>query len=164
MQLQGWFKAICGITFALSSVQIMAASPIEGYWKSIIESTGQQLSIIEIRKGQDQRYHGKIVYRYPAGNGGTTLTECVKCPEPYTNQPLIGLEIFQNYRQDPKHPKEFIDGRILEASSGKIYGGDGQKGRVVISNNGKRLRLHGYAEGSSLSRTVVWLKTNSPNP
>ena len=52
------------------------ASSIEGYWKSIDDRTGEQLSIVEIRKGTDGYYHGKIVYRYPNAHG-IKLANCV---------------------------------------------------------------------------------------
>ena len=55
-------KGIMGLSLSFVSALGFSAS-IEGYWKSIEERTGEQLSIVEIRKGNDGRYHGKIVYR-----------------------------------------------------------------------------------------------------
>ena len=95
-------KAIVGFSIACASLTTFAAS-IEGYWKSIEERTGEQLSIVEIRKGNDGRYHGKIVYRYPNSHG-IALTNCTKCPAPYTNKPILGLEILSGFREDPNKP------------------------------------------------------------
>ena len=150
-------KAIVGFSIACASLTTFAAS-IEGYWKSIEERTGEQLSIVEIRKGNDGRYHGKIVYRYPNSHG-IALTNCTKCPAPYTNKPILGLEILSGFREDPNKPDSYIDGRVLEPTSGRIY-----KGKAVVSGEGKRLRMRGYMGVSALGRTVVWLRTDSANP
>ena len=150
-------KAILGFSIACASLTTFAAS-IEGYWKSIEERTGEQLSIVEIRKGNDGRYHGKIVYRYPNSHG-IALTNCTKCPAPNTNKPILGLEILSGFREDPNKADAYIDGRVLEPTSGRIY-----KGKAVVSGEGKRLRMRGYMGVSALGRTVVWLRTDSANP
>ena len=150
-------KAIVGFSIACASLTTFAAS-IEGYWKSIDDRTGEQLSIVEIRKGADGRYHGKIAYRYPVP-GGAALINCTKCPPPYTNQPILGLEIFSGFKEDPDKRNAYVDGKVLEPKSGKIY-----KGNANLSADGKRLRLRGYMGVSALGRTVVWLRTDSANP
>ena len=150
-------KAIVGFSIACASLTTFAAS-IEGYWKSIEERTGEQLSIVEIRKGSDGRFHGKIVYRYPNSHG-IALTNCTKCPAPNTNKPILGLEILSGFREDPNKPDSYIDGRVLEPTSGRIY-----KGKAIVSGEGKRLRMRGYMGVSALGRTVVWIRTDSANP
>ena len=150
-------KGIVGCSIACASLTTFAAS-IEGYWKSIEERTGEQLSIVEIRKGNDGRYHGKIVYRYPNSHG-IALTNYTKCPAPNTNKPILGLEILSGFREDPNKADAYIDGRVLEPTSGRIY-----KGKAVVSGEGKRLRMRGYMGVSALGRTVVWLRTDSANP
>ncbi|RZF50433.1 DUF2147 domain-containing protein [Acinetobacter halotolerans] len=146
-----------GLCIAFASTTTFAAA-IEGYWKSIEERTGQQLSIIEIRKGDNGQFNGKIVYRYPNAHG-ISLSNCTKCPAPHTNKPLVGLEILSGFRQDPNDPNAYVDGLVLEATSGRVY-----KGKGVVSGEGKRLRMRGYMGVSALGRTVVWIRTNSANP
>ncbi|ENW81581.1 MULTISPECIES: DUF2147 domain-containing protein [unclassified Acinetobacter] len=150
-------KGIVGLAIAFASVTSFAAS-IEGYWKSIDDRTGEQQSIVEIRKAADGTFHGKILYRYPVP-GGVALTHCTKCPPPYTNQPLLGLEILSGFKEDPDKRNAYVDGKVLEAKSGKIY-----KGKANLSADGKRLRLRGYVGISALGRTQVWIRTDSPNP
>ena len=150
-------KCMLGMTMGFSSVLAYAAS-IEGYWKSIEERTGQQLSIVEIRKGDDGKFHGTITYRYPNASGNA-LTHCTKCAAPNTNKPILGLEILYNFREDPNKPDSYIDGRVLEATSGKVY-----KGKASVTAGGKRLRMRGYMGFSALGRTVVWIRTNGPTP
>ena len=150
-------KAIVGFSIACASLTTFAAS-IEGYWKSIDDRTGEQLSIVEIRKGADGRYHGKIAYRYPVP-GGAALINCTKCPPPYTNHPILGLEIFSGFKEDPDKRNAYVDGKVLEPKSGKIY-----KGKADLSADGKRLRLRGYVGVSALGRTQVWIRTDNANP
>ncbi len=152
-----FMKGFLGLSITFTSLMTYAAS-IEGYWKSIDDRTGEQQSIVEIRKGADGRYHGKIAYRYPVP-GGAALINCTKCPPPYTNQPLLGLEIFSGFKEDPDKRNAYVDGKVLEAKSGKIY-----KAKANLSADGKRLRLRGYVGISALGRTQVWIRTDSPNP
>ena len=97
-------------------------------------------------------------YRYPNSHG-IALTNCTKSPAPNTNKPILGLEILSGFREDPNKPDSYIDGRVLEPTSGRIY-----KGKAVVSGEGKRLRMRGYMGLSALGRTVVWLRTDSANP
>ena len=157
MQKKSIRKGILGLVLSLASVTAFSAT-IEGFWHSIDDRTGEQLSIVEIRKGADGRYHGKIAYRYPVP-GGVALTHCTKCPPPYTNQPIVGLEFFSGFKQDEKNPNLYVDGRVLEPKSGKIY-----KGKANLSADGKRLRLRGYVGVSALGRTQVWIRTDNANP
>lgn len=64
----------------------------------------------------------------------------------------MGLEILSGFREDPNKADAYIDGRVLEPTSGRIY-----KGKAVVSGEGKRLRMRGYMGVSALGRTVVWL-------
>ena len=157
MQKKSIRKGLLGLVLSLASVTAFSAT-IEGFWHSIDDRTGEKLSIVEIRKGADGRYHGKIAYRYPVP-GGAALINCTKCPPPYTNQPILGLEILSGFKEDPDKRNAYVDGKVLEAKSGKIY-----KGKANLSADGKRLRLRGYVGISALGRTQVWIRTDSPNP
>ena len=157
MQKKSIRKGILGLVLSLASVTAFSAT-IEGFWHSIDDRTGEKLSIVEIRKGADGTFRGKILYRYPVP-GGVALTHCTKCPPPYTNKPLVGMETFFGFKQDEKNPNLYMDGRLLEPKSGKIY-----KGKANLSADGKRLRLRGYVGVSALGRTQVWIRTDNANP
>ncbi|WP_111860087.1 DUF2147 domain-containing protein [Acinetobacter sp. CFCC 10889] len=136
--------------------QVYAASPLVGYWKSVDDRTGEALSLIEIKKLEDGTYGGFILHRF-AAPGSVALTHCTKCPEPYKNKPLVGMQILSGFIEDPKKPNNFINGKVLEAKSGKIFEGKGQ-----LVADGRRLRLRGFIGVSMLGRTQVWLKVNDP--
>ena len=157
MQKKSIRKGILGLVLSLASVTAFSAT-IEGFWHSIDDRTGEKLSIVEIRKGADGTFRGKILYRYPVP-GGVALTHCTKCPPPYTNQPILGLEILSGLKEDPDKRNAYVDGKVLEPKSGKIY-----KGKANLSADGKRLRLRGYVGVSALGRTQVWIRTDNANP
>ncbi len=157
MQKNSLMKGLMSMSLALSSLMTFAATP-EGFWKSIDDRTGEQLSIIELKKKPDNTYTGTIVYRYPVP-GGAVLTNCVKCPEPFKNKPILRLQIAWGLKEDPKKPNQYIDGRVLEPKTGNIY-----KGKAQLSADGKRMRMRGYMGISALGRTQVWIRTDSANP
>ena len=157
MQKKSIRKGILGLVLSLASVTAFSAT-IEGFWHSIDDRTGEKLSIVEIRKGADGTFRGKILYRYPVP-GGVALTHCTKCPPPYTNQPIVGLEFFSGFKEDPDKRNAYVDGKVLEPKSGKIY-----KAKANLSADGKRLRLRGYVGVSAFGRTQVWIRTDNANP
>lgn len=57
-------KCMLGLVVGFSSVVSYAAS-LEGFWRTIDDKTGQQVSIVEIKKKADNTYGVKVVYRYP---------------------------------------------------------------------------------------------------
>lgn len=158
MQKKLFMNGIMGISLSLLSTTIFSAS-IEGYWKSIDDRTSEQLAIIEIKKATDGTFRGKTVYVYPNVRGGSGNELCVKCPPPYTNKPRLGLEIMTGITQDSKDPSNYINGKLLDPGTGKIY-----KGKAHLSADGKRLKLRGYIGVSLLGRSVVWIRTDSASP
>lgn len=152
-----WIQTVIGVMMCLGSIFTYADS-IEGYWRSIDDRTGEQLTIIEIRKAPDNTYRGKIVYIYPNAQG-VVVTHCVNCPSPYTGKPRLGLEVLTGLIEDPKKPDNFINGRIVESKTGKVY-----KGKARLTADGKRLHMRGYVGISALGRTVVWIRKDSANP
>ena len=147
---------LCGV-FSLGAFTAYAAS-IEGYWKSIDDATGEPLSLLEIKKQPNGTYTGVIVHRY-ANARGVTLTTCSKCPPPYKDKPLLGLEILTGFQDDPKNPNHYINGKVLDAKSGNIYHGKGQ-----VTASGRQLKMRGYVGVSIFGRTNVWIRTDKATP
>lgn len=148
-------KAILSASLLMSTSMLFASTAgLEGYWRSMDDRTGEPLSIIEFKKQTNGTYTGTIVHRY-ANATGFTMTHCTKCPAPFTNKPLLGLEFFSGLTQDPKKPDTYINGKIVEPKSGNIY-----NGKARVSSDGRRLHLRGYQGVSILGRTQVWLRVN----
>ena len=70
------------------------ASDLSGTWRNIDDKTGSPKALIEIQKQTDGSYAGKIIKVTPRP-GYTPRETCFQCPPPYTNQPILGLEIFK---------------------------------------------------------------------
>lgn len=159
MQKNSLMNGIMGISLAVFSTGAFAVTP-EGYWKSIDDRTGEQLSIVEIRKkGNDGRYHGKIVYPLSKTHMALHLQTVPNVQRLIQINPFWVWRFYLDLRKDPNKPDSYIDGRVLEPTSGRIY-----KGKAVVSGEGKRLRMRGYMGVSALGRTVVWIRTDSANP
>ena len=81
------------------------------------------------------------------------LTQCKNCPAPFTNKPIIGLNILQNFKADPAQPNHFIDGMVLDPRAGKIY-----HGKARLNANGNKLTLRGYIGISLIGRSQTWIR------
>lgn len=157
MKINALKKLIGGCVLAMIGMSTFASATIEGFWRSVDDRTGELLSIVEIRKDPRGLYTGKIVHRF-SNQGGVVLTHCAKCPAPYTNKPIVGLDILLDFDEE-KNKAGHYTGRVLEAKSGNIY-----QGKARITADGSQLHMRGYMGVSMLGRTQVWLRANGPNP
>ncbi len=146
--------ALMGMIFGLGC-SAASATPLEGFWQSVDDKTGAKISIVEIRKGLDGQYSGKIVHRYPDSQG-KILLKCDKCRAPRTNQPIVGLQITWGFKELANKPNVYIKGKLLDARNGKIY-----NGRATVSEDGKTLKMHGYIGVAALGRTQTWLRVEN---
>ena len=112
------------------------AEDITGMWQSIDDKTGAPKALVEIRKEANGTYAGKIVKITPRA-GYTPKETCVDCPAPYTNKPILGLDVMTGLKQG--EGLNYVNGRILDPNSGKVY-----SMKAKLSSNGKRLHLRGY--------------------
>lgn len=126
------------------------AADLTGTWQSIDDKTGSPKALIEITKAENGTFTGKIVKVTPRA-GYTPKTICVDCPTPYTNKPLVGLEIIKGLQHVDNN--NYANGRILDPLAGKMYS---LKGRLAA--NGKRLTLRGYVGISAIGRTQTWIR------
>lgn len=126
------------------------AQDLTGIWQSIDDKTGSPKALIEITKAENGSFTGKIIKVTPRP-GYTPKTMCVNCPAPYTNKPLVGLEVIHGLKHVENN--NYADGRILDPLTGKMYS---LKGR--LASNNKRLTLRGYVGISAIGRTQTWIR------
>ncbi|OTG80047.1 DUF2147 domain-containing protein [Acinetobacter sp. ANC 4648] len=126
------------------------AQDITGIWKNIDDKTGSSKAILEIRKESNGSYTGKIIKITPRP-GYTPKDICVDCPAPYTNKPILGLDVLKGLQFVKED--EYNGGRILDPLTGKIY-----SMKAKLSTNGKRLQLRGYVGVSALGRSQTWIR------
>ena len=128
------------------------AEDITGMWQSIDDKTGAPKALVEIRKEADNTYAGKVVKLTPRA-GYTPKETCVDCPPPYTNKPIIGLDVVTGLKSTDG--LNYTSGRILDPNTGKLY-----SMKAKLSSNGKRLHLRGYLGISALGRNQIWIRVN----
>lgn len=129
---------------------LLWANDITGLWRNIDDKTGSSKAILEIRQESNGTYVAKIVKVTPRP-GYTPKETCVNCPAPYTNKPILGLDVLTGLKADGENT--YVGGKILDPLSGKIY-----STKVKLSPNGKRITLRGYVGVSALGRSQTWIR------
>ncbi|KAB0625097.1 DUF2147 domain-containing protein [Acinetobacter gandensis] len=145
---------LAGCVFsALSALSIAAENdPLVGKWKTVDDRTGYSRADVEIRKKADGTYEGVIVTTRNVP-GTDKMVICSNCPGELKNKPFIGLPFIWDFKQDPKNPREYQNGKVLDPIGGKIY-----KGKARLSTTGRHLTLRGYVGVSVIGRSVTWVK------
>lgn len=126
------------------------ANDITGLWKNIDDKTGSSKAVLEIRQEPNGTYTAKIIKVTPRP-GYTPKETCVDCPAPYTNKPILGLDVLTGLKASGG--SNFISGKILDPLSGKIY-----STKAKLSPNGNRITLRGYIGVSALGRSQTWIR------
>lgn len=135
---------LCLALFAAAPIFAQDATEIVGKWETIDDETKEAKSIVEIVKGSDGKYYGKIIELKVKSDHST----CVKCKGDRKNKPLVGLEIIRGMK---KSGSEYKEGTILDPASGKEY-------KSTIKREGNKLHVRGYVGIPTFGRTQVWNK------
>ena len=115
------------------------------------DKSGSPKAIIEIRKESNNTYTGKIVKITPRP-GYTPKETCVNCPTPYTNKPILGMDIIKGLKH-VDGTNNYEKGRVIDPLSGKLY-----DAKMKLNATGKRLSLRAYIGVSALGRNQTWLR------
>ncbi|KWQ05849.1 MAG: DUF2147 domain-containing protein [Acinetobacter harbinensis] len=127
------------------------AQDLSGTWQQIDDKTGSPKAIIEIRKEANDTFTGKIVKVTPRP-GYSPRETCNNCPAPYTNQPILGMDLIKGLKHVPG-TNNYEKGRIIDPLVGKVY-----DTKIKLNSTGKRLTLRAYMGVSSLGRSQTWLR------
>ena len=145
------FKILAALLLSVSSSTVFAED-ISGSWKNIDDKTGSSKAILEIRQETNGTYTAKIVKVTPRP-GYTAKETCVNCPAPYTDKPILGMDVLKGLK--PAAGSNFTQGKIIDPLSGHIY-----SMKAELSPNGKRLTLRGYVGVSALGRSQTWIRND----
>ena len=144
-------KILTAVVFSsLSSLAF--AQDITGTWKNIDDKTGSSKAILEIRQEANGTFTAKVIKVTPRP-GYTPKESCVNCPAPYTNKPILGMDVLTGLKY--VEGLNFSGGKIIDPLSGNIY-----SMKAKLSPNGKRLNLRGYVGISALGRSQTWIKND----
>lgn len=127
------------------------AQDLTGIWQQIDDKTGSPKALIEIRKDPHGSFVGKIVKVTPLP-GYTPQKICNHCPAPYTNQPILGMDVLTGLKH-VEDTNNYEQGRVIDPLTGKIY-----DAKVRLNTTGKRLTLRGYVGVSALGRSQTWIR------
>ncbi len=98
----------------LSSLSSLAfANDLTGLRQNIDDKTGSPKALLEIRKANNGTYTAKVIRITPRA-GYTPKETCVGCPAPYTNKPILGLDVLTGLRESTDN--NFDRGQILESA------------------------------------------------
>ncbi len=122
-------------------------SPI-GYWKTIDDITGRPKSIVQISKTREGALMAKIVKVFPSRDSNVQTGLCIACKGEMHNQPIVGMVIMSGLKLGNKQWK---NGEILDPENGKTY-----NCTAHLTENGKRLNVHGYVGLPLFGRSQTW--------
>lgn len=140
-------KKLFGTLFLTFAVAFMfAQGNIEGIWYNTTK-TGK----VKIFKKGDS-YYGKIIWlKEPLSEKtGKPKTDENNPESKYRSNPIIGLEVLQNFVYDDG---KFVDGTIYDPENGKTY-----KCKMTLTD-ANNLDVRGYIGIPALGRTEKWTRT-----
>jgi uncharacterized protein (DUF2147 family) len=145
----GVFIMACA-AFSLALFACLPASSSQspaGVWKIVDERTGLPSALLRIAESGG-RIEGKFekIYLQP---GDDPDRRCEKCEGANKNQPLLGMTILWGQQIQGNEYK----GRILNPDSGEIY-----QCKLVLHENGRTLKVHGYVWVPLFGQTQTWLR------
>lgn len=141
---------IAALLLSLCTTPSLFAQDITGVWQHIDDQSGEAKAQISFKKDNQGAYTGTIIKITPRP-GYTPKSLCVKCPAPYTNKPVLGLELITGLKHIKD--KDYDQGKIIDPLTGKLY-----SLKAKLNQNGKILRLRGYLGASVLGRSQTWIR------
>jgi uncharacterized protein (DUF2147 family) len=119
------------------------ASPI-GLWKTFDDATGSPRALVRIYE-KGGKLFGLIEKVFDAG---AEKQVCEACKDDRKNQPIIGLIIIRDIKQEGS---AYGGGDILDPDSGSVY-----RCKMHLDQAGNRLMLRGYIGLSIIGRSQTW--------
>ena len=129
------------------------ADKIIGYYLTFDDETGAEKSQIQIYKGTDNKYSGKIVWLKEPNKNGKPKVDDKNPDAKLQNRPTLGLVILKDFTFN-SDDNEWSDGTIYNPTSGKTYHS------YMNFETTTRLKVRGYIGASwmGLGKTAYWTK------
>jgi uncharacterized protein (DUF2147 family) len=128
---------------ALMTLSSWAQNTPVGLWKTIDDDGKTEKSLVRITDSAGV-LSGKIEKIFDPAKQDST---CEKCTDERKDQPVLGMTILRNLKQDGDD--QWAGGDILDPNNGKTY-----KARLKPIDGGKSLQMRGYL--GPFYRTQVW--------
>ncbi len=137
---------VFNVVFAKTNNVVATQSPI-GTWTTISDKTHRPRSIVKITAHKNTLQAEIVkIYKEPGDK-----SYCVKCPKPFTNKKIVGLNFLWGMKQGKNNV--WTGGRVLDPKSGSIY-----RCKMTLSPDGKTLKVRGFIGISLFGRTQTWVR------
>ena len=143
-------KTLIGVISLALLCSSAIAQDITGTWRYMDDKTGEAKGLVKIEQQADGTYAGTALKATPLA-GYTPKELCSNCPAPYTNKPIIGMQVITGLKSSDQ--TNYTNGKIIDPVSGRIYQLKGK-----LNANGKKLFLRGYFGVSAVGRNQTWLR------
>ncbi len=140
-------KYLILLTFLFITLLVTAQKdPLEKIWLNQEKS-----SKIQIFKGTDGKFYGKIVWLKKAHDAdGKARTDIHNSTESLRDKPLLNLIMLKGFIKSNDTENHYVDGTVYDPNNGKTY-----CGKLTI--NGNKISLRGFICGFSiLGRSTTW--------
>jgi uncharacterized protein (DUF2147 family) len=137
--------AIVAGALALAAAAASAQNTPVGLWKTIDDDGKTEKSLVRITDAGGV-LSGKIERIFDATKQDS---KCDKCTDERKDQPVLGMVILRNLKQDADDKEVWSGGEVLDPNNGKVY-----KTRLKPIDGGKHLQMRGYI--GPFYRTQVW--------
>ena len=142
-------KAVAAFLMATASLAAMAQNTPAGLWKTIDDDGKTEKSLVRITDAGGV-ITGKVEKIFDPAKANA---KCEKCEGELKDQPVIGMAIITNVKQDPEETNLWNGGQIVDPNNGKSY-----KVRLKPIEGGKKLEVRGYIGTPFLGRTQTWIR------
>jgi uncharacterized protein (DUF2147 family) len=130
---------------ALAGLSSWAQGTPVGLWKTIDDDGKTEKSLVRISESGGV-LTGKIEKIFDAAKQDS---KCDKCSDERKDQPVLGMTILRNLKQDADDKELWSGGEVLDPNNGKVY-----RTRLKPIEGGKQLQMRGYI--GPFYRTQVW--------
>ena len=142
-------NAAVAFVLATASVLAMAQSTPAGLWRTIDDDGKTEKSTVRIVITNGV-LSGKVEH---ITDPAKATEKCVKCEDDRKDQPIVGMTIINDVKQDAEEPALWTGGLILDPATGSTY-----KVRLKTIDGGKKLEVRGYIGSPMFGRTQTWIR------
>ena len=139
---------IAGLLLAAVAGAAIAQATPAGLWKTIDDKTKAEKSLVRITDAGGV-YTGKVEKIL----SDKPDAKCTECTDARKDQPVQGMVILRDIKQDASDKGLWVGGDILDPNDGKVY-----KVQLKPVDGGKKLDVRGYIGTPLLGRTQTWIR------
>ncbi len=141
-------KLSIAVVLAAAGAAALAQATPAGLWKSVDDHSGKERSLIRVTESGGV-YTGRI--EKVLDPTAPTAAVCTKCTDERKDQPIVGLLLIRNVRQDTDDKTVYGGGDIVDPDNGKVY-----RLRLKPLDGGAKLEVRGYI--GPFFRNQTWLR------